>query len=495
MSTDVFRRRWPSLSRALQVVHRWGGVAGCLLFVLWFSSGLVMMYMRLPELSDAERLQHAASIDWQAVHLSPAQALQALPDRSSRPRFPADFRLQQWLDEPVYRFTRDGQTLTLSARDGSPLVPVDKAGAERVAREFSGNPAAHWQETVVRDQWTVTSRYNPHRPLFRIVVPDRQGREIYVSGTTGEVVLQTTRNERFWNWYGAVTHWFYLTALRQHQSVWEQVVIWVSGAGIAIAATGLWLGVLRIRLRAIRSKKRITPYRGWLGWHHISGLLGGTFVLTWMVSGWLSMAPLALGDEQALMRLIQAKLSYENAAGEFPFTDDARAAMAATDLREVRFVWQGGLPVMLASNSHNRTTPIDPRTGTPIVRQDDDHFAAMRKLLPDATLRKQQRLEQPDRYWYSHHYTKRLPVLRGKFDDPSRTWVHIDPDTGELLQFLNDGERRYRWYFHALHSLDFPWLLQFRPLWDIVIWLLSLAGLTISISGVVIAWRRLFRSR
>ncbi len=493
MFPDLLRRLWPPLRRTLYVTHRWLGIAGCLLFVLWFLSGLVMMYVRLPVLSDAERLQRAAAIDWHAVHISPAQALQAASDPNRGTLFPNDFRLQQWLGEPVYRYTRNGQTFTISASNGQRLAPVDKSSAERIVREFAGNPLAYWQETLDRDQWTVTSRFNLHRPLFRIVVPDQQGSELYVSGTTGEVMLQTTRTERFWNWCGAVTHWFYLTALRQHQTAWEQVVIWVSGIGIVIAASGLWIGLMRIRLRTTLSNKRMTPYRGWLAWHHVSGVLGGTFLLTWIVSGWLSMSPLPLGDERALMRMIQAKLQYEQAVGEFPFTEKTKAVMSTVESREVRFVWQAGLPVMLVSDGHNHTVAIDPHTGKPIVRHDGDHFAAMRQLLPDATLHEQQRLEQPDRYWYSHHYVKHLPVLRGKFDDASHTWIHLDPNTGELLQFLNDDERNYRWYFHALHSFDFPWLLELRPLWDILVWLLSLAGLTISVSGVVIGWRRLFR--
>jgi cytochrome b subunit of formate dehydrogenase len=47
--------------------------------------------------------------------------------------------------------------------------------------------------------------------------------------------------------------------------------------------------------------------------------------------------------------------------------------------------------------------------------------------------------------------------------------------------------------FNALHSFDFPLLLSFRPAWDAVVWLLSLLGLTISVSGIVIGWRRLCR--
>ena len=63
--------------------------------------------------------------------------------------------------------------------------------------------------------------------------------------------------------------------------------------------------------------------------------------------------------------------------------------------------------------------------------------------------------------------------MRAVFDDQARTWVHIDPETGELLQFSNGALRTYRWLFNALHSLDFPWLLAYRPLLGVIVWLLA----------------------
>lgn len=51
--------------------------------------------------------------------------------------------------------------------------------------------------------------------------------------------------------------------------------------------------------------------------------------------------------------------------------------------------------------------------------------------------------------------------------------------------------RLYRWTFSALHSLDFRFLIAHRPLWDVAVWLLSIAGLIVSVSGVVIGWRRI----
>ena len=47
--------------------------------------------------------------------------------------------------------------------------------------------------------------------------------------------------------------------------------------------------------------------------------------------------------------------------------------------------------------------------------------------------------------------------------------------------------------FNGLHSLDFSWLYTRRPLWDLVVILLSLGGLAVSVTPLAQAWRRLRR--
>ena len=86
-------------------------------------------------------------------------------------------------------------------------------------------------------------------------------------------------------------------------------------------------------------------------------------------------------------------------------------------------------------------------------------------------------------------------MLRVAFDDPQHTWFYIDPSSGLVLDLLDDGGRRFRWWFNALHRLDFSWLVGNRVLWHTTVWVLCLAGLTISVSGTVIGWRRLRRKR
>jgi hypothetical protein len=105
------------------------------------------------------------------------------------------------------------------------------------------------------------------------------------------------------------------------------------------------------------------------------------------------------------------------------------------------------------------------------------------------------RPEKYDSHWYAHHDHPPLPVLRVAFEDPQHTWcLHrsLDRPGARSARY---GGRRYRWWFNALHRLDFSWLAAHRVLWHVTVSVLCMAGLTISISGTVIGWRRLRRKR
>jgi uncharacterized iron-regulated membrane protein len=101
-------------------------------------------------------------------------------------------------------------------------------------------------------------------------------------------------------------------------------------------------------------------------------------------------------------------------------------------------------------------------------------------------------------YYYSrdaHTMTggadKPLPAWRVVFDDRHATWVHIDPATGAVLGRTDRTRRLSRLLFAMLHSWDWLPLLERRPLWDILLIVLSLGGTALSLTGVVIGWRRL----
>jgi hypothetical protein len=105
-------------------------------------------------------------------------------------------------------------------------------------------------------------------------------------------------------------------------------------------------------------------------------------------------------------------------------------------------------------------------------------------------------LNEYDSYYYDRKYKKPLPVLEVKLADSASTWFYIDLASGLPVNRYESSGRWERWLYHGLHSLDFPGLWNRRPLWDIVVILVSLGGIFLSYTGVRIALRRLrFKTR
>ncbi len=50
-----------------------------------------------------------------------------------------------------------------------------------------------------------------------------------------------------------------------------------------------------------------------------------------------------------------------------------------------------------------------------------------------------------------------------------------------------------RWLYHGLHSLDFPWLYNYRPAWDIVVITFMVGGTALCVTSLMLAWRVLGR--
>jgi uncharacterized iron-regulated membrane protein len=475
--------------RWLYIVHRWIGIVTCLLFAVWFVSGLVMVYVPFPSLSRAERLAGLAPIDWRQVRLQPAEALSAAGVYAP----PRSMALEMRGSQAVWRIDPwDAPQTTLSASDGRSMGTAGRAEAARTAAAFAGAPVRA-VEPITRDQWTVSGGFDRHRLLWKVSLAGPGGRVLYVSSGTGAVVLDTDANERFWNWLGSVPHWIYPTVLRQDNAAWRQVVMWVSGPCIVGAVTGMWIGVLRTRLGRRRFKgKRVTPYRGWMEWHHISGLIGGTFLVAWIFSGWLSVDPFRLFASEG----IGAERVQAYAGATLPGAIDIAAlAERAGGAKRIVLEAAAGRPLLTAEWSEDARAVLNADTLAPASIRRGALVRAAAALVPDAPIIAVDRLDAPDAYWYGVGERPVLPVLRLRFGDAAGTWVHVDPASGQLLGDMDRSRRLYRWLFDLLHKWDLNVLTLHRPAWDVVLWVLSLLGLVTSITGIRVGWARLRRGK
>ncbi|HEX7875890.1 MAG TPA: hypothetical protein VF489_04810 [Sphingobium sp.] len=435
---------------------------------MWFLSGVVMMYAPFPSLTQKERLAGLALIDWTQVH------------GTVQP----DALLQQGVDGPAWI----GDS-AVSASTGRAAGPVDARRAGDIAAAFGKAPLSG-VEQVERDQWTVGNGFDRYRPLWKVTLDRPDGLILYVASTTGTVVLDTSRTERFWNWLGSVPHWIYPTVLRQDQPLWRQVILWTSGAGIVGAVSGMWVGVLRMRLRRRYKGGRVSPYRGWQWWHHVMGLFGGTLLVAWIVSGWLSVDPNRWFASKGLSDA--GRVAYAR-AGMPPMIDWTLLGRTpeATGARQMRMFWTDGAPLLLLSRPGLQDAVLDARTLKPVTFEPRRLIHAARRLVPGARIEAVDWLTRSDSYWYEAKGDVELPILRIRFADPAQSWVHISPRTGAVLSDMDARRRLYRWLFDGLHRWDFDMLIRQRPLWDIwmLLWLTS--GAVISLSGITIGYRRL----
>src|SRR5690606_40756074 len=85
-------------------------------------------------------------------------------------------------------------------------------------------------------------------------------------------------------------------------------------------------------------------------------------------------------------------------------------------------------------------------------------------------------LDDYDSFYYSRGRQAPLPVLRVKFDDAMATWVYVDLATAQPVAQVHRLNRVERWLYNGLHSLDFSFWYDKRPLWDIGMIVLSLGA-------------------
>ena len=290
-----------TMQRCLILTHRYLGIPLGVVFVVWFASGVVMMYTGdMPRLTPERKLERLPSLDPERVALAPAAAAR----RAHLSPTPRRALLLTVLDRPAYRF--DG--VTVFADTGERLGEIGPEAAAAVASRFSGLPPAaveHVRTLHEPDQWTLVEQRQ--LPLHQLRVADAAGTVLYVSPRTGEVVMETTRRSRALAWLGAIPHWFYFTALRTNQPLWSTVVVWTATLGCLLAVLGLVLGVTQFRWRRPRADParpgraggRI-PYGGWMRWHYVTGVVFGLVTLTWVFSGLLSMEPYAWTQARGL---------------------------------------------------------------------------------------------------------------------------------------------------------------------------------------------------
>jgi hypothetical protein len=469
---------------ALIFIHRWLGIALCLLFLIWFPSGIGMMYWGFPAVTEADRLERSPALDPAKVQLSAADAWEALGVQGS----PSSATLDSFDGRPVYRFAEG----IVHADTGEELTGVSTLMVRRMAAAWTGQPS---QDALVErieevDQWTVQQNLGNLRPLWKFSWPN--GEQVYVSQSLGEVVQYTTTASRLGAYLGPIPHWFYITPLRKHGPEWSRIVIWSSGIGTFAAILGVVIGAWMYspskRYRRDGSPSAI-PYRGQKRWHMVLGLVFGIATVTWAFSGMLSMDPFPRSGEEDPGRpdipaALRGEMRFASFAAKHP--REALTQLDGLQVKQLELTSFAGEPVYVATlaGGSTRVVPLD---GEPRREFDRARIAeVVTGAAPGATTRV---LEQYDRYYLDRNGERPLPVVLAELHDAQQTRYYIDPKTARVVGGYRNADWVGRWLYNGLHSFNFPWLYNYRPLWDIVVIAFMLGGTALSVTSLILAWR------
>jgi len=499
--------RWSTI-----IIHRWAGVAFCLLFMWWFVSGIFMMYWGYPEVTQADRLERAAVLDPALVKLSPQEAYAGL----AMDEPPTGARLASFDGRPAYHFRIGRGSSIVYADSGQQQEIFPPEMLLRTAAAWARLPAESARLELVeeQDQWTIQVNLRSLLPLNKYVFPD--GQQVYVSDSTGEVVQYTTTSSRLFAHLGAIPHWLYYTPLRTNGLLWTRVVVWSSAIATCAALLGLIVGIWMFSPRQRYRHQGVPtsiPYTGQKRLHTILGLTFGVLAMTWAFSGMLSMDPFPelLGGGQAKGQgkgkgkaaTPANRLQQALNGGRFQMTryQAKHPAEALAEIgpafaaKQIEFTTYAGDAVLLASNGKGETKLV------PVEGAAPDQFTAGRLLSLVRTTAGEQNiaearmLDKYDLYYLDRTGQRPLPVVYVRLNDEANSRFYIDPSTARVAGRYSDSTRSWvnRWLYHGLHSMDLPWLYNYRPAWDILVLSLMLSCTWLCWTSIVLSYRVLKR--
>lgn len=456
------------------------------MFVVWFISGIVLIFDGFPHASRKDRFLHLTEFKKQDF-----ENLQAPPKS-----FKGKVALELCDGKPVYR-VKSGRKAqkTYDAISLKQIASFDENHAKKLSTSFNGYPVKEIEKMNELDDWMPWSYYRPLLPLYKCKMSDPAHTVLYISEKTGEIVQETNRRARWSARFGAIPHWIYFKKLRLAKDTWKLVVIILSSIGIIMCLTGIYIGFLR---KNNRKKKGITPYKKfWYKWHHLTGFFFGLFVFTFILSGFFSLASVpdwmvGVNSKEKIDIEWNQKLDLSSHRNTLPIDifnalndkEGVRKIVWKTVLNtpQFRVYYKDYQKFKVYTLEDGKVIPQKQFTLADIKQQSEEKFKNTKFSV----------VEQND---YDNYYSGSamyyLPTFAYKIEltDAANTWLYIDPASGERIKKLTINTRLRRWLYRFFHTLDLAILKQNDPLRKTLLILLSLVGLAVSITGLMLSFK------
>ena len=466
------------------------------MFVVWFLSGLVLIYTSFPHASREDRFLYL-----QPFSQSDFESIQLLPDSIK-----GKIELEKQGNKPVYRLYSGRRAQKVyDARSLKLISDFSEEACRTVAADFLGHSISKTEQLTELDQWMPWSYYEPLLPIYKCFGNDPAHTVVYVSSKSGSIVQQTNSNSRWAARLGAIPHWIYFRSLRLKAQLWSTVVIWLAGVGVFVSLTGIIAGFIRLRKRKkqiLHGGNHITPYKKfWYKWHHLTGFFFGLFVFTFVLSGLFSMTDLPewLVPVHSEFSPKKSWNKAVNSGADFQHSPSAiwQALENNAGIRKISWKNSLGKSAYWVYYADFRQPEVYLSTPDSIYKQAPfslSEVEARAKTISSNTAFSVVAQTEYDNYYQesgmSYHP---LPVYRIDWQDAGHNQLFVNPTTGEAIASFNQSEKIHRWLYRGLHTFNLKFLLQNEWLRKALLIFLSLGGLAVSVSGLVLGWNWLKR--
>lgn len=494
------------LTKFIRLTHKYLGILLAIFFVIWFLSGIVMVFVPgFPRAPKGDPLASAIS--------SSVLPIDSLVDAALGPgAAPKSVVFRGKDDRSLVVIKGQDTTVTLDATSALPFVAPTLTPTEAASLRCHA-PIERIDTLSQVDQWIPFDYYEEIMPIYKFRFADKARTEVYVTGD-GQVIQLTTKASRTKAWFGTIPHFIYFTFIRKHQTLWTELITWAALLGCLMALTGIIIAIIDWARHGRRTSYLSIPYRRPLWrWHFILGLLFGWACITFAFSGYMSLAPLPdflvkertkpIGEDNKGDKAPRgsAQMRHRNlvAAGVAPLDSYALSpaqifaqadSVEALTLKE----WDGHPYYTVEFTSSIRHIDATDSTSLrPFILTPEMVAAKTAKTFPGITPEVSVVTEYDSEYFSRTGRMTPLPAIRVAYPgDELNTVEYYDPN-GLTIRRYDDNSRLHSLLYGKLHRLGFKCLTDHLWLWYTVMLITLIGGAALSITGLIMALQWLGR--
>jgi uncharacterized iron-regulated membrane protein len=231
------------MTRALlaRKLHKWIALVVGIQALLWVVSGFYMVVVDLDFIHGDPLVRNLTTAPARTAPWTPIGALARKYPGVSEVRIKGLPTLEHALYEIK---TAEGPVL-VDAVTGEQLSPLSREQVAALANAYYAKSGSLTSLSLLTKNAPLEIQTRP-LPLWRADFDDWLNTSLYVHPATGELV---TRRHRFWRWFDFL-FMLHIMDYESRENVNNTLLRIATGAGIALAASGVWLLVFTLRRRA-----------------------------------------------------------------------------------------------------------------------------------------------------------------------------------------------------------------------------------------------------